>query len=193
MKQISSGAEAIIYKDENIIKDRVKKDYRIPEIDVPLRQFRTRRESKVLTRLEEIGFSAPKLVKTDRKSIIEMEEIPGEKVRNVLIPKMCKEIGKKIAILHNNNIVHGDLTTSNMILNKEVYLIDFGLSKFSEKIEDKAVDIHLFRQALESKHDQIWEECYKIFLDEYKKNADRSKEIMTRLDKIELRGRNKSK
>jgi len=193
MKQISSGAEAIIYKDENIIKDRVKKDYRIPEIDVPLRQFRTRRESKVLTRLEEIGFSAPKLVKTDRKSIIEMEEIPGEKVRNVLIPKMCKEIGKKIAILHNNNIVHGDLTTSNMILNKEVYLIDFGLSKFSEKIEDKAVDIHLFRQALESKHDQIWEECYKIFLDEYNKNADRSKEIMTRLDKIELRGRNKSK
>jgi len=194
--KISSGAEAEIYLEKNIVKDRVKKNYRIPEIDVPLRQFRTRRESKILDRLEKIKFPAPKLIKTDRKSVIEMENIPGKKVRDVLEKnpiKLSKEIGKKLALLHNNDICHGDLTTSNMILNKEIFFIDFGLSKFSEKVEDKAVDIHLFRQALESKHDKVWEKCYKAFLTTYKKTVKNQKEIMNRLEKIELRGRNKGK
>jgi TP53 regulating kinase-like protein len=197
MEQISSGAEAIIYKEKNIVKDRIKKSYRIPEIDEKLRKFRTRRESKVLEKLEQLGFDAPKLVKTDKTSIIEMEFIDGPKIRDVLDndpEDLVREIGEKVAILHNNDIVHGDLTTSNMILKgKKVILIDFGLSKFSDKIEDKAVDIHLFRQALESKHEKIWEKAYKIFLDAYELKVKNPKEVMNRLEKIELRGRNKHK
>jgi Kae1-associated kinase Bud32 len=206
--KLSSGAEAVIHKKTGrktdgkckksyIVKDRVKKNYRIPEIDTSLRQFRTRQESKVLEKLESMGFPAPKLIKTDRKSIIEMEHIDGEKIRDIYEKnpvKYSREIGKKLGVLHNNDIVHGDLTTSNMIFNgKEIVFIDFGLSKFSVKVEDKAVDIHLFRQAIESKHDTIWEKCYKAFLDSYKKTINNPKEIFSRLEKIESRGRNKGK
>ena len=130
-----------------------------------------------------------------------MEHINGPKIRDILeksdYKKLSKEIGAILSKLHNLNITHGDLTTSNMLQNNndknKIYLIDFGLSKFSVKVEDKAVDIHLFKQALESKHDTIWEESYKHFIKEYLKNTEYSKEIMVRLDKIELRGRNKQK
>lgn len=194
MKKISSGAEAEIFKEKNIIKDRVKKGYRIKEIDLSLRKSRTKRESKILIRLEKINFPAPRIIKTDNESKIEMEFIVGNKVRDILENnpiKLSKEIGEKLAILHNNDIYHGDLTTSNMIFYKKIYFIDFGLSLFSDKVEDKAVDIHLFRQALESKHDKIWEKCYKSFLIEYQKKVKNNTQIMNRLEKIEKRGRNK--
>ena len=55
MKQIGDGAEAIIYLDTDVIKERVKKSYRHKNIDIKLRKFRTRRESKVLKKLEEIN------------------------------------------------------------------------------------------------------------------------------------------
>ena len=198
MKLIAQGAEAKLYKkDTSLIKDRIKKSYRIKEIDTRLRKSRTRREAKILKKLEEMNFSAPKLLETDEKEKIEMEFIDGPKIRDILeekdFLKLSKEIGKKLAILHNNEIIHGDLTTSNMILKKEVYFIDFGLSFFSKRIEDKAVDLHLFRQALESKHYKIWEESFKAFLKEYEKGAEEGKDIIKRLEKVESRGRNKNK
>ncbi|MBU4493256.1 MAG: Kae1-associated serine/threonine protein kinase, partial [Nanoarchaeota archaeon] len=114
-------------------------------------------------------------------------------LNNTNCVKLCKELGKKIAILHNNNIIHGDLTTSNMILNNEIYFIDFGLSFFSDKTEDKAVDIHLLRQALESKHHEIFKNAFKAVLSGYKiKNPDYNI-IIKRLEKVEARGRYKGK
>jgi TP53 regulating kinase-like protein len=193
---IAQGAEAKLYrKDAILIKDRIKKSYRIPEIDVKLRSTRTRREAKILNRLQEINFPAPKIIQTDDKETIEMDFIEGSKVRDILEKsdyiQLSGEIGKKISILHNNGIIHGDLTTSNMILNKEIYFIDFGLSFFSERIEDKAVDLHLFRQAVESKHYTIWEKCFQSFIKEYQKEAKESKSTLKRLDDVERRGRNK--
>ncbi len=201
MQLISQGAEAKIYKKDNIlIKDRIKKTYRISQIDDKLRQSRTRREAKVLEKLQKIGFCSPNLINSDGIEKIEMEFIEGEKVRDILeksdYSKICKEIGKKVAILHNAEIIHGDLTTSNMILNSKdnkIYFIDFGLSFFSKRFEDKAVDLHLFRQAIESKHHTIWEKCFSAFLNEYKKNADESDEIIERFDVVEMRGRNKTR
>ncbi len=197
MKELSRGAEAIIYLDNDIVKDRIKKNYRIKEIDEKLRKFRTKREAKILEKLAAINFPAPKLIKTDEKQKIIMEHIKGEKLRDVLEKndyiKLSKEIGKKIAILHNNHIIHGDLTTSNMILADEIFFIDFGLSFFSHKIEDKAVDLHLLKQALESKHFRVWEKCFKAALENYEKNADNAQEILDRLEKVEGRGRYKGK
>lgn len=195
--KLSQGAEAIIYKEKNIIKDRVKKNYRISEIDNKLRKFRTRREAKVLEKLKAIGFPAPKLINVDDKSMkIEMDFVEGDKVRDVLekgdFKKLSFEIGKKVAILHNNNIIHGDLTTSNMILGREVFLIDFGLSFFSHKVEDKAVDLHLLKQALESKHYKVFEECFKAVLEGYKE-ANGYEEIMKRFEQVEKRGRYKER
>lgn len=199
MKQlIAQGAESKLFLEGNkITKDRFRKTYRITEIDERLRKARTKRESKVLEKLHAIGFPCPKLIFNNEKDAIEMEFIDGKLLKNILNKKNCvklsREIGEKIAVLHNNNIIHGDLTTSNMIFNDKVYFIDYGLSFFSAKIEDKAVDLHLLKEALESKHSQIWEECYKTALESYSEKAVNGKEIIKRLQVVEKRGRYKHK
>lgn len=198
MKLLSQGAEAKLFLDKNrIVKDRFAKAYRLREIDDKLRKSRTNREAKVLDKLHKIGFPVPKLLKNNEKNTLEIQYIKGKLLKNIMeksdYAKLGKEIGEKIAILHNNNIIHGDLTTSNMIFDKEIFFIDFGLSFFSTKIEDRAVDLHLLKEALESKHSKIWEECYKSALEGYKTKADNADEVLRRLKAVEMRGRYKHK
>jgi TP53 regulating kinase-like protein len=197
-KILDKGAEATILLDgTTIVKDRVKKGYRLPEIDEKLRKFRTRREAKVLDKLKAIDFPAPRLMDMcDKAMQLRMELIKGNKIRDILYQNpaaLSEEIGKKLGILHQNDIIHGDLTTSNMILEKEIKFIDFGLSFFSTKVEDKAVDLHLLRQALESKHHEIWEKCFESALKGYKQGYPQHQEVLKRLEKVESRGRNKGK
>jgi len=197
-KLIAQGAESKVYSvDKIILKHRFKKSYRIKYLDEKIRSSRTKREAKVLIKLEAINFPAPKLLDADNKETLILEKIKGKLLRDVLekedYVKLCKEIGEKVAILHNNNIIHGDLTTSNMILNKKVYFIDFGLSFFSHKIEDMAVDLHLLVVALESKHYKIWEKCSNEALNSYEKKAKKGKDIIKRLKIVESRGRYKGK
>ena len=118
----------------------------------------------------------------------------GDLERAKHLAKISKEIGETLTKLHNQDIIHGDLTTSNMILsnkNNKLYLIDFGLGFHSYKIEDKAVDLHLLKQALEAKHYKIAEECITIILKNYK--PDKYKLILERIPVIESRGRYKTK
>lgn len=202
-KLIAQGAEAKIYEAGNkIIKDRIKKSYRLPEIDLKLRKQRTRAEAHLLSKAARAGVPVPQVFEVDEKqSKLEIEKISGQKVRDVLQPQMCKKIGAEVLKLHKANIVHGDLTTSNMILQlpansqeltahssqlKAIYLIDFGLSQFSERVEDKAVDLHLFKECLKSKHFDIWQPCWKKFLESY-----RDKAVLKQLEKVERRGRYK--
>jgi len=197
-KIIGIGAEATIYISENIItKQRHEKDYRIKEIDDMLRKTRTRKEAKLLEKLQGMDFPAPGLISTDRESLIEMQFIKGKRLRDILnknnFKKLCTELGMGIAFLHNNNIIHGDLTTSNMIVDDKIYFIDFGLSFHSAKAEDKAVDLHLLRQALDSKHFNICEQCFSSAIEGYRKVIENPNEILARLDKVEKRGRNKGK
>jgi len=130
---------------------------------------------------------------------IKMEFINGELIKDILdnINKekrnlIFREIGEKVAKMHDDDIIHGDLTTSNMILKDKVYFIDFGLGFNSDKIEDKAVDIHLLKQALESKHYKHFEESFLGFLEGYKISRN-WKEVLKRLEKVEKRGRYKNK
>tara|TARA_Y100000034_G_scaffold135788_2_gene209139 strand:- start:397 stop:987 length:591 start_codon:yes stop_codon:yes gene_type:complete len=195
MEQISSGAEAIIYKKDKVaVKIRNSKSYRNKDIDTLLRKSRTKREAKVLERLHSLDIS-PKLHKACNKEMkIEMDHIEGDKLRDVLHKnhkKWAKEIGKKISLMHKHDIIHGDLTTSNMIVKNDLKLIDFGLSFFSAKHEDKAVDLHLLKRALESKHHEIFEEVFDMVIEEYKKEIKDHKEVLDRLKKVEVRGRNK--
>ncbi|MFP4424766.1 MAG: KEOPS complex kinase/ATPase Bud32 [Candidatus Woesearchaeota archaeon] len=183
------GAEAIITINDTVTKERIKKDYRIQPLDESLRKFRTKREAKVLKRLEELDFPAPRVIHQDTYTI-QMELIDGNKLRDVLDENFDASIlGELIGTLHNNQIIHGDLTTSNMIFSDKLYLIDFGLSFFSAKVEDMAVDLHLLKQALFSKHHLIAEQCFQTVLASYTgpKNA------LHRLQKVESRGRNKGK
>ncbi len=197
-KKIAQGAEAKLFLvDNKIVKDRFRKDYRIKEIDERLRKSRTKREAKIFSKLSAIGFPSPKLIESDDKEKIIMEFIKGPKVRDILeekdYVKLCSEIGRKVAVLHNNGIIHGDLTTSNMIFSNEVYFIDFGLSFFSDKVEDKAVDLHLLKQALESKHYKVWEKCFDAAIKGYKKECKDSSLVFKRLENVEGRGRYKGK
>ena len=192
MKEIARGAESVIYEEKGtIVKDRVRKSYRIKELDDELRKQRTKKEASLL---EKVPIPHPKLISSDGKEKIVMEKINGEKLREVLDkkPELARRICEIVAELHNHNIIHGDLTTSNMILNEkdEIIFIDFGLSVHSDKIEDKAVDIHLFKQALDSKHFKVYDEALKYFHEGYRK-ANQYDEIMQRLKEVELRGRYK--
>jgi len=197
MKLIAQGAEAILIKEGNyLIKERIKKSYRIDDIDIKLRKYRTRSEAKLLNKVD----NSPKVFDVDEKEMkIKMEFIDGKLIKNILDNLhsdkrnlLLREIGGKIAKMHDNDIIHGDLTTSNMILKNKIYFIDFGLGFVSNKIEDKAVDLHLLRQALESKHYRHFEESFKEVLEGYKLSKN-WKEVLNRLEKVERRGRYKNK
>ncbi len=195
MKIIQQGAEAVLKKDGNkLIKERIPKTYRLKILDDKLRRFRTRREGKILQKAQ---INVPKVFKIDDKNmIIEMEFIPGKLLKDILDlistkkrNQICQQLGEEISKLHQQNIIHGDLTTSNMIFHEnKIYFIDFGLSFISQKIEDKAVDLHLLKQALESKHYKHWETSFKKILQTYK-----DKEVKNRLEIVEKRGRYKRK
>lgn len=200
MNLIAQGAEARLFSNgEEILKDRFSKSYRHPLIDERLRKCRTRQEARILERLALINFPSPRLADFDDKKMqIRMQQINGVLMKDILHEKhleFSRQMGKRIAELHNRNIIHGDLTTSNMILDneKKINFIDFGLSFISDKTEDKAVDLHLLKQALESKHFEIFESCFKEAIDSYRENAENSQMILERLGKVEGRGRNKSK
>lgn len=200
MKILQQGAEAIISLENNEInKHRIKKSYRLQELDQKLRKFRTKAEAKIISKLQGI-IPVPKILETDEKENITMQYIQGQKLSEYLESlnwqETCKQIAENISKLHGQNIIHGDLTTSNMIYVEDnlhlsnhfqIYFIDFGLAFHSRKIEDKAVDLHLLKQALEAKHFKIAEKATEIILDNYK--ADQHKEILERIKVIEKRGR----
>ncbi|MBL7059222.1 Kae1-associated serine/threonine protein kinase [Candidatus Pacearchaeota archaeon] len=196
---IQQGAEAIILKEKNnIIKKRIKKSYRIKELDEKIRKLRTRSETKLLLKASE-EILTPKVIKSDEKSKeIIMEFIDGKKLSDHLDKfskkeqkEICKKIGKSVGKIHSKNIIHGDLTTSNMILkSNKIYFIDFGLGSISHKYEDKAVDLHLLRQALEAKHFKYWEELFEEVLKGYQIFSE-YKIVLERLKAVEKRGRYK--
>lgn len=191
MKIIQQGAEAVISLDKNqITKNRIKKSYRLPILDKKLIKSRTKAEAKIIEKLAKI-IPVPKIIETDKQQTIIMQYINGKKLSNHLEKlnwkDICKEIASILTKLHNQDIIHGDLTTSNMIYKDKLFLIDFGLGFHSRKIEDKAVDLHLLKQALEAKHFSIFPKAFNIILKNYK--AKDHKLIIERIKTIEKRGR----
>jgi Kae1-associated kinase Bud32 len=197
---IQRGAEAVLYIGEGgaLFKERLRKGYRIPEIDEEIRKQRTKKEVGLLYRARRAGVPAPNAELTD-KYIIRMDYIKGKKVKDVL-NGMCRkeqdEVAEKIAgiaaAMHSANIIHGDLTTSNMILKDgEIHMIDFGLGKVSEKVEDQATDLFLLHEALLSTHFGIAERLWKKIINTYAQKYSNAREVMARLERIELRRRYK--
>jgi len=209
-KTLYQGAEAIITLKrvggrgvaegkEFIEKHRIKKSYRLPELDNKIRKSRTKKEAKLLEKALTI-INVPKILKVDNeKNTIILEYIKGKKLSQALDTlknknKICEQIGKEISKLHSKDIIHGDLTTSNMILNNNnIFFVDFGLGFVSKRIEDKAVDIHLLKQALEAKHYKHFESLTKSVIKGYLsiKDNKEAKEVIERLKKVESRGRYK--
>ena len=203
MEIISRGAEAILYKgelygDEVLIKERIKKNYRIGKIDKKLRKERTKRETKLMRDARSVGVNTPKVLETDYDDYrIIMEFIDGEKVKDVLeeakdVEDICRKIGSMIGKLHGGDIIHGDLTTSNMIVENDsgkIFFIDFGLGSTSKRIEDKGVDLKLMRDSLKSTHYNILKLCWASILEGYKEEYNKAEEIIKKIDEIERRAR----
>ena len=192
------GAEAQLYHaGDRIIKVRTPKSYRHPAIDERLRSTRTKREAAILKTLTTINFPAPALIATNNYDEITMGYLPGEKVADIFesadVERVAYKIGSNVARLHAQNIIHADLTTSNMILlNEQVFFIDFGLSYHSSKQEDKAVDLHLLQQSIRAKHPTIAEAALRFIMEGYR-TLPEAMEILERLKLVERRGRNKHK
>lgn len=203
MQVIYRGAEAILYLEELdgqkvLVKERIKKNYRISQIDEKLRKTRTRKEIKLLTEARKYGVMTPKILSVDEKNHkIFMEYIDGQKVKDLLnsadrktIEGTCLEIGRLIGKLHANGIVHGDLTTSNMISKDgQIYFIDFSLGSFSKRIEDQGVDLNLMEEALKSTHFKILNPCWSNIVKGYKEEYNKAEEALERVKKIEARAR----
>ncbi len=200
MKELSRGAEAILYlSGSRIIKKRISKGYRIKEIDLGLRKLRTRSEGKIL---EKVNVEKPKVYSIDEKEMeIEMDFINGSVLRDILDNlnekernKIFRVVGEGIGKMHSQDIIHGDLTTSNFIYSQnKIYFIDFGLAFFSRKEEDKAVDLKLLKQALDAKHYNCSEKGFALILDGYKTSNKEFRLILNRLNKVESRGKYKGK
>jgi len=197
------GAEAEIFVSEYmrrpvIQKRRVKKSYRIQEIDSVLIAMRTKEESKLITQARSFGVSAPLLYDVDLiAGIITMEYVMGKRVKDILNTldeserkRLCQKIGENIALLHNHDIIHGDITTSNMILfDDRVYFIDFGLGSTNSELEAKGVDLHVLMEAFESTHSQH-PQCFMYVFEGYSKqfNGDATA-VMKKIEEIVRRGR----
>jgi len=202
MKVLYRGAESIIYLDEFeeqrvLVKKRIKKNYRIEEIGKKLRKMRTRKEVRLLTEARKCGVPTPQILNVDEANHkIIMENIVGKRIKELLfsadkkdIEKVCFEIGKLVGKLHSSGIVHGDLTTSNMILKDKIYFIDFGLGDFSKRIEDQGVDLNLLYEALKSTHFKILKLCWKNILKGYKEEYKEAEKVLKKMEEIEKRAR----
>jgi len=183
------GAEALVTLHKGtIVKERVPKLYRLKIIDDMLRKRRTKREIKVLATLKGT-IPVPQVLKSSNYRIV-MEHLPGKMVADIADEHnailLAEQIGSHIRKMHEAGIIHGDLTTSNMIFHDDtVYFIDFGLSFFSTKTEDKAVDLHVLHKAIRAKHHQLTDFFSRIC----KTYGD--KDVLERLTIVEKRGRNK--
>jgi len=187
-----------------LIKERVVKGYRVPQLDQKLRIERTRIEARLLSEARRAGVSTPKIVNVDEAgATIVMEFIDGPKLKDALSDMdvkrraaVAKAIGNSVGKLHSAGIVHGDLTTSNMILarssesgGEKVWFIDFGLGFFSDRMEDFGTDLAVLHEALRSTHFAFLNELWQDFLSGYRTSFAGTDQALKALEAIEQRGR----
>lgn len=200
------GAEASLFLEDwhgrkVIMKKRLPKNYRLSELDEQIRIYRTLHEPRLTHRAKEAGVPTPTVFMIDTKnSTIIMEFVEGKQVKQVLNNleqderlRLCRYIGNLIGRLHNHGIIHGDLTTSNMILTpyKKVVIVDFGLGEYSTELEIRGVDLHLMKRAFQSTHYRYAEECFNAMIEGYEEIVGReeAKNVLEKTREIEKRGR----
>ncbi|MCL1978221.1 MAG: Kae1-associated serine/threonine protein kinase [Candidatus Bathyarchaeota archaeon] len=203
---LKKGAEASLYLSnchgrKAITKIRTPKKYRPEILDKQIRSYRTIHESQLLHQSKVAGIATPLIymVNVPEATII-MEYIEGIQVKQYINraseaerKKICLEIGGLVGKLHKENVIHGDLTTSNMILDNQgrIFLVDFGLGEKSVELEAKGVDLHLLKRALQSTHFTFWETCFNdVFASYSLVLGDKlAEKVYEKISEIERRGR----
>ncbi|KAK9528386.1 hypothetical protein VZT92_012550 [Zoarces viviparus] len=212
---LKQGAEARVYRAEflgkpTIVKERFPKRYRHPVLDEKLTHRRTVQEVRSILRCRRAGISAPVVYFVDYTShCIFLEEIVGSStVRDHIastrqsdcsneLAWLAERVGQILAKMHEEDVVHGDLTTSNMLLRhqedgeSELFLIDFGLSYISALPEDKGVDLYVLEKAFLSTHPNT-ETLFERLLKSYAAASKKSSAVIKKLDEVRLRGRKRS-
>ncbi|KIK04484.1 hypothetical protein K443DRAFT_675939 [Laccaria amethystina LaAM-08-1] len=213
-----------------LLKYRFKKQYRHPSLDALLTRSRVAGEARALLKCLRSGVNVPGVRMVDAsEGILGIEWIDGKSVRKLLpggaedeeeeeddevleengepmkeygisVDTLMSLIGIEIAKMHLADVVHGDLTTSNMMLRlpkpnqstTELVLIDFGLSYISTLVEDKAVDLYVLERAFASTHPDS-EPLFTSVLTAYgTRLGSEWHAISRRLDDVRLRGRKRS-
>lgn len=206
MRLVRKGAEANLYRGEwhgreVVVKERIRKSYRVELLDEQLRRERTIREAQMIHRAKRAGVMTPVVYFVDRdRCRLYLEYVDGVRVKEALgelaerpRARICRFMGQMVGRLHKNEIVHGDLTTSNMILvdGSKICLIDFGLSFLSVDLEDRGVDIHLVHRALSSTHYAYVKPCFESVVGGYRREVGERlcAGVLARARQIERRGR----
>ena len=196
-KLLKRGAEADIYVGnwhgkKMISKIRNVKSYRHKSLDDEIRKSRTINEANMISASKMTGVVSPFLYFVDPfYAEIIMEFVEGEVAKDIITPRLCEEIGKYTALLHMKDIIHGDLTTSNFIVSKKLVVLDFGLSYYSKRREDRAVDIRLIKEIFSSAHVSLYKDAYEGFLLGYSEiyGEYETQKILKNVSEIERRGR----
>jgi len=203
---IKKGAEASLYLAKwhgrkVIMKKRLPKKYRLSMLDEQIRTYRTVHEPRLMHEAKKAGVPTPIIFLVDmKKATIIMEFVDGKQVKQLLDEvsesqrrQLCLKIGELIGRLHKHGIIHGDLTTSNMILDSDgkIFFVDFGLGEKTSELEARGVDLHLMRRALESTHFRFAEECFNAVIEGYSKvlGDNVTKKVLDKIGEIERRGR----
>jgi TP53 regulating kinase-like protein len=203
---LKKGAEASLYVADwhgrkVVFKVRIPKRYRAEALDKQIRSYRTVHEPQLMHEAKAAGVPTPLIYMVNvPEASITMEFIEGEQVKQLLnkVSKveredLCVRIGELVGRLHSQSLIHGDLTTSNMILNPEgkIFFVDFGLGEKNSEIEAKGVDLHLLKRALQSTHFQFWEECFENVLSGYSAvlGEELAEKVYLKIKEIEKRGR----
>jgi len=205
MLLIRKGAEADLYQDcwlglKVVRKVRKAKAYRIPQLDFEIRGSRTGSEAQLIHDAKRAGVPTPLIYMVDpATTTIIMQFVEGPRVREALdlmSPRdreaLCQRIGMLMGRLHSSGIVHGDLTTSNIIISGEtVFLIDFGLAEYSQELEKRGIDLLLMKRSLQATHYLCAKECFDSVVRGYADvmGEDISREVLKRVDEIVRRGR----
>ncbi|XP_071556713.1 EKC/KEOPS complex subunit Tp53rkb isoform X1 [Temnothorax nylanderi] len=224
---IAQGAEARLYKGlylgkACLMKERFVKNYRHPELDARLTKDRIRAEARAIIRAKSAGIATPALylVDLERRSIY-MEYVENATVLKEFIEKnisgnadadrlvdfIGRGLGTLIGRLHSRNIIHGDLTTSNILLkndsNEPPYddqsdaaetqfvMIDFGLARVDSTLEDKAVDLYVLERSLLSAHSEVPTLFSRIFhhYQQHYQNKNQCEQVLARYKQVQERGR----
>lgn len=217
---LKQGAEGRIYigefKGEScLIKERFIKQYRHPELDAQITRQRIKAEVKACSRCLAAGIIVPRILHFDlgthkiymeyfseaqtakqfiQKSVIEL----GADGAKHSIMELSRHIGAIIGKMHSNHIIHGDLTTSNMLINPNssidlnVIFIDFGLSHYSQATEDKGVDLYVLERALLSTHSEQ-PYIFDNILASYRKESCKDQDaVIAKFEEVRARGRKRT-
>ncbi|KNE66130.1 BUD32 protein kinase [Allomyces macrogynus ATCC 38327] len=231
---IKQGAEGRLYRHQflgtaALSKERFKKTYRHPTLDANLTRSRLLQEARALRKARlQAHVSTPRVLFVDPEtSTLVIEEIAAPTVRDWVLTHsgaagthsadldaVCDQIGMAVARLHGADLIHGDLTTSNMLVTDlnlatttattasttttpaplGLCMIDFGLAATSTLAEDKAVDLYVLERAIKSTHPKVEKAMVARVLAAYESEATAAvaAPVLAKLDEVRLRGRKRS-